>query len=269
MNRISEILSNQSSNSNCALIPFITAGYPNVDITIQALHLLDKQGADAIELGIPYSDALADGPLIQYSSKIALEQGVRVDEVLSILKKVSQNLTTPVIIFSYYNPILVRGINKFVREISLFGAKGLVIPDLPIEETDYLSYLCNIYNIELILFISPTSSYKRISIILSKAPGCLYLVSSTGVTGIRNNINSSINDLSNYIKSKTNKSIMLGFGISNVDQASQVSKWNIDGIVMGSAFIDILSSKTLDNKSILNNLSIFCSDIKSVIVNKK
>nr|YP_009397176.1 Tryptophan synthase alpha subunit [Thuretia quercifolia]ARW66362.1 Tryptophan synthase alpha subunit [Thuretia quercifolia] len=269
MNKVSQILNTCSINSNCALIPFLTAGYPSIDLSIKALFVLDSYGADIIELGIPYSDALADGPLIQNSSKVALEHGIRIDEVLSILQTVSSKLTAPIIIFSYYNPILVRGIDKFVMEISLAGAKGLIIPDLPIEETDYLVYLCGIYDIELILFIAPTSSYDRISIILSKSPGCLYLVSSTGVTGIRSKIDFSINKLSSYIKSQTDKSIMLGFGISNTIQASQASQSNIDGIVIGSAFINILSNPYLDYKGILDALGIFCLNIKSVITSKK
>nr|ARW68241.1 Tryptophan synthase alpha subunit [Chondria sp. (in: red algae)] len=264
MNLISQILENKRSNSTCALIPFITAGYPNMDITLNALYTLDQQGADVIELGIPYSDALADGPTIQKSSKIALDQGVNIDQVLSLLDKVKFNLRTPIVIFTYYNPILVRGINQFVEEIAVRGVKGLIVPDLPIEETDYLAYLCSQHNIELILFIAPTSSKYRIMNILEKAPGCIYLVSSTGVTGARKDLNNHINFLSTYIKSNTNKLIMLGFGISNVDQIAQVSNWDIDGIVVGSAFTNILSLHT-DSRTNLRSLGVFCNDMKTAI----
>nr|ARW63671.1 Tryptophan synthase alpha subunit [Chondria sp. (in: red algae)] len=264
MNFISEILENKRRNSTCALIPFITAGYPNIDTTLNALYTLDSQGADIIELGIPYSDALADGPTIQKSSKIALDQGIHIDEVLCLLDKVKSNLSVPIVIFTYYNPILVRGINKFVEEISCRGVKGLIVPDLPIEETDYLAYLCGQYNIELILFISPTSSKYRIMNILEKAPGCVYLVSSTGVTGVRKDVNSRIDSLSAYIRSNTNKLVMLGFGISNVDQISQVSGWDIDGIVVGSAFINILSLDQDRNQN-LKALGTFCKNMKNAI----
>nr|QCI04562.1 Tryptophan synthase alpha subunit [Apoglossum ruscifolium] len=267
MNVISKILGSKRQHSSCALIPFLTAGYPNLDITIQAIYALDQKGADIIELGIPYADALADGPIIQMSSHIALNQGIYIDQVLNILNLVTPKITSPIIVFSYYNPILVRGINKFILEISSSGAKGLIIPDLPIEETDYLIYLCQSYEIELILFIAPTSSYDRISNILLKSPGCLYLVSNTGVTGLRDNINFNLDDLSEYIISKTNKLVMLGFGISNSLQASQVSRWNIDGIVMGSAFIKILSSyeKNFVDPFVIDELSIFCNEIKQAI----
>nr|YP_010951476.1 Tryptophan synthase alpha subunit [Laurencia catarinensis]WMP12415.1 Tryptophan synthase alpha subunit [Laurencia catarinensis] len=264
MNHISQILEKKRESSTCALIPFVTAGYPNIDVTIDVLYTLDKNGADIIELGIPYSDALADGPTIQKSSKIALDQGVYVDKVLDILDKVRLKLTVPIVIFTYYNPILVRGIQKFIEEISSRGVKGLIIPDLPIEETDYLVYLCLNYSIELILFVAPTSSRDRISNILNKAPGCIYLVSSTGVTGVRNNLNNDVNRLSNYIKRSTNKFIMLGFGISNISQVSQVSHWDIDALVIGSAFTRILSSY-LDYESAVNSVGVFCNEIKSAI----
>ena len=261
---ISEILRN--ANSECALIPFITAGYPDVNSTINAIYTLDKKGADIIELGIPYSDALADGPIIQESSRIALQQGVYIDQVLDILKVVNCNLSTPIVIFTYYNPILVRGIKSFIQDISLFGVKGLIIPDLPLEETDYVIYLCKEFNIELILFIAPTSSNLRISAILSKSQNCIYLVSSNGVTGLRNQVNPKIDQLAKMIKSKTDKLIILGFGISNLEQAHTISRWNVDGIVMGSAFIKIMSNNT-PHKAI-QILGDFCQSIKIAISNE-
>lgn len=266
MNIISDVLNKKRDNNSCALIPFVIAGYPTIDLTIQALYLLDKNGADIIELGVPYIDALADGPVIQNASRIALSQGIYLDQVLKILGEVKNSLKAPIVIFSYYNPILVRGIENFISEIVFLGAKGLIIPDLPIEETDYLICLCSYYGLELILFISPTSSNNRIDKILSKSPGCLYIVSGTGVTGFRNSINSSLNILFKYIKAKTNKLIMLGFGISNSKQVSYVSKWDVDGIVMGTSFIKILSKDDCcSDKKILDRLSYFFNEIKSSI----
>nr|QCI04772.1 Tryptophan synthase alpha subunit [Bornetia secundiflora] len=262
MNIISQILYTKHEEKSCALIPFITAGYPTVESTLRALRILDSQGADIIELGIPYSDALADGPIIQESSKIALQQGVYISQVFMILKNIYHTIKAPIIIFTYYNPILVTGISNFIKKIAEFGAKGLVIPDLPIEEMDYIIHVCNIYSIELIFFIAPTSSQKRISYILSKASNCIYLVSSTGVTGTRKSIDSQVITLSNYIKSSTDKLIMLGFGISNAEQATEIAQWNIDGIVIGSAFIKVIS---LDNS--LELLSSFCKSIKDAISN--
>nr|YP_009122118.1 tryptophan synthase alpha chain [Choreocolax polysiphoniae]AJH65876.1 tryptophan synthase alpha chain [Choreocolax polysiphoniae] len=271
MNSISAILQKKYITKKKALIPFITAGYPSSDFTVKALLTLDSQGADIIELGIPYSDALADGFLIQESSKIALQQGIYLTQVLYILEKIKFKLNSPIIIFTYYNPVLVRGVNKFIKEIYLLGVKGLIIPDLPLEEINYISYLCINYKIELILFISPTSSYDRILKIVSKAPGCIYLVSKTGVTGIKSYLNNNINILSSYIKFNTNKSLILGFGISSSSQVSYISKWkNISGIVMGSAFIQILLYSYINkehNLNMINKLSDFCKQMKRVIEN--
>nr|YP_009297024.1 tryptophan synthase alpha subunit [Ceramium japonicum]AOM66367.1 tryptophan synthase alpha subunit [Ceramium japonicum] len=261
MNTISHILLKQSSN--CSLIPFITAGYPDIETTIKVVKALDAQGADLIELGIPYSDALADGPVIQNASLVAIKQKVYIDQILLILNKVCQNITVPMIIFTYYNPVLKRGVYRFIEEIAYAGAKGLIIPDLPLEETDDLISICQEKNIELILFVAPTSSLKRIDLIMQKSPGCIYLVSSTGVTGLRNSIDNTVMNLAKYIKQTSNKLIMLGFGISNPLQVQEISKWNIDGLVVGTAFVKKLSNCSSDIGMIeLNN---FCKSLKQAI----
>nr|YP_009019705.1 tryptophan synthase alpha subunit [Gracilaria salicornia]AHH24673.1 tryptophan synthase alpha subunit [Gracilaria salicornia]UAD87553.1 tryptophan synthase alpha subunit [Gracilaria salicornia] len=264
MNVITNFLRNKSSA--CALVPFITAGYPNINICIQVLKVLDKKGADIIELGIPYSDALADGPVIQEASQVALQQGVYIDQVLCILETVIPELNAPIIIFTYYNPILVRGIDKFISEISAVGVKGLIIPDLPLEEVDYIIELCNLCDIELILFIAPTSSESRIQLILSKSPGCIYLVSSCGVTGLRDNINSKIKHIADKIKSTTSKLIMLGFGINTCNQVAQIVNWNIDGVVVGSAMINQMMGKL--PQETLDSIGEFCQELK-LSMNKK
>lgn len=268
MNIISQILYQKRQKCSCALIPFVTAGYPSIDSTLQVLYRLDDAGADIIELGIPYTDALADGPIIQKASKVALNQGISINHILIILNKATSIIKTPIIIFTYYNPILVRGIDSFINDIYKNGAKGLIIPDLPLEESEYIMYLCKLHNLELILFIAPTSSNARIAKILSKSSECIYLVSSTGVTGIRSHINSEVSNLSNYIKSKTNKSVIVGFGISSPLQASSLSQYNIDGIVIGSAFIKILSDFNI-NSDYLDKLNDFCKDIKMAITLNK
>nr|YP_009541617.1 tryptophan synthase alpha subunit [Synarthrophyton chejuense]AYR05626.1 tryptophan synthase alpha subunit [Synarthrophyton chejuense] len=257
-----------SVQNQFALVPFITAGYPNLKVTKELLYLLDKSGANAIELGIPYSDALADGIMIQESSRIALEQKIHIDEVLNLVKQVSYDIVAPIIVFTYYNPILCRGLDIFIKELKDSGVKGLVIPDLPLEEADYLIYLCNQYSIELILFVSPTSSEKRISSIIAKAPGCIYLVSSCGVTGLRGSINVDIENIVNTIKKRTDKCIMLGFGISNSNQVSDLMNLNlnIDAIVMGSAFISKIRDCLLLNN--YEQVGEFCKQIKMVMSHK-
>nr|YP_010485091.1 tryptophan synthase alpha subunit [Hypnea cervicornis]UVW80785.1 tryptophan synthase alpha subunit [Hypnea cervicornis] len=253
----------RKNGSKCALVPFITAGFPNLKATISALHALDNNGADVIELGIPYSDALADGPIIQKSSKISLDQGIHIDDIINMLKSVIPSLNAPVIIFTYYNPVLAKGIANFIFDISSAGASGLIIPDLPLEESDYIMKMCDEYNIELILFIAPTSSSNRIKRIISKSKGCIYLVSSYGVTGARDKIDNAVNVLAKDIKSQTDKVIMLGFGISNAEQAKYISQWNIDGIVIGSAFMQIMLNDYSINS--IKSIGKFCNLIKSTI----
>lgn len=263
MLNISRILIASKSISNCALVPFVTAGYPDLHSTVRILHLLDRKGADIIELGIPYSDALADGPVVQQASYVALRQKVYLEQVLQIIEQVSPNLKAPIVVFTYYNIVLSHGVSYFVNSLFLSGAKGLIIPDLPVEESDYLIELCNQYSIELIFFISPSSSKSRIASIVSKSPGCIYLVTSYGITGVRDEIQDKLENTINYIKKYTDKLVVLGFGISNVQQVSKIAQWNIDGIVIGSAFIQRISRGLL-NKN-YEELECFCAKIKYAI----
>lgn len=260
-NAISTILLEKKRNNTCALIPFITAGYTSIDTTIDILYALDNNGADAIELGLPYSDALADGPIIQEASEYAIKQGMNFNSILNIVEKVSGDITAPIILFTYYNPILARGIEEFIRKIALAGVKGLIIPDLPVEEADYMISICIQWKIELILFIAPTSSSVRIAEILCKAPGCIYLVSNTGLTGMRNEINQNIKAFSSFIKNQKDQLLILGFGISNKYQVETISCWDIEGIVIGSAFMNII--KTSLPEDTISNIVEFCDEIKS------
>lgn len=245
-----------------SLVPFITAGYPDLKSTSKLIRLLDAQGVHAIELGIPYSDALADGPIIQESSRIALNQQVYFEEILELVNQNCSIINTPLIIFTYLNPILSRGIDLFIKEIASAGAKGLIIPDLPIEESDYFIFLCNFYKIELILFISLTSSEQRVRQILLKAPGCIYLVSSYGVTGQRESLQKGLPQVISKIKRYSDKPIMLGFGISSKNQVTEIvkSQLEINAVVIGSAFIKkITEDGSYDDFSHVRD---FCQNIK-------
>lgn len=247
-----------------ALIPFITAGSPDLDTTEQALYILDEEGADVIEVGLPYSDPLADGPVIQEASKNALAEGVTFEQVLRMLDRSSNNLKAPIILFTYYNPILARGIKQFLFEISQAGVKGLIVPDLPMEEADYILSLCAQFSIELILLITPVSSESRIDKILDKSQGIVYVVSSTGVTGIKNEIKDEMQYFIKKIKRKSENTIILGFGISTKEHVKQVSLWDINGIVIGSAFVKRLLIGSRSNK--LNELRLFCASIKETLL---
>nr|YP_009313037.1 Tryptophan synthase alpha subunit [Dermonema virens]SCW21291.1 Tryptophan synthase alpha subunit [Dermonema virens] len=248
---------------SCGLIPFITAGSPNIESTERALRLLDSLGADVIEIGLPYSDPLADGPIIQQASKEALDKGMNLDLLLDLLDRTCNYIQSPIVLFTYYNPMLVRGIKKFISDISRVGVQGLIIPDLPLEETDYIISLCNQLSIELILLITPTSSPQRIKQIIQKSPGLIYVVSATGVTGLRSNVNHNMREFVKYIKSKTDKLLILGFGISTTEHVKQVMEWDIDGIVIGSAFVKRLSDTNTERG--LSSLGDFCLSVQRTL----
>ena len=253
---ISTVISNTDLKS--ALIPFVTAGYPNLNITAEVVQLLDCHGVQAIELGVPYSDALADGLVIQESSRVALEQETYLDQVMGCANMLNKKIKAPIIIFTYLNPILSKGAEVFVREIARTGVKGLVIPDLPLEETEYFIALCTYYNIELILFVAPSSSSRRVRKIVQKAPGCIYLVSSYGVTGAKDDVDTSVYSIVDLIRSISDKPIILGFGISNDLQVTKIMKSNLDisAIVIGTAFINQIKNSYNDRG--YNSLSLFC-----------
>jgi tryptophan synthase alpha chain len=252
-----------SLSRKCALIPFITAGNPNLVITEKALRILDEEGADVIEIGIPYSDPLADGPVIQEASQNALAAGTTLDQILELLTALNGSLNAPIIIFTYYNPILARGINKFLLDIAKTGVKGLIIPDLPMEEADYILTVCSKFSIELIMLITPVSSRDRVEKILNKSQGVIYVVSSTGVTGIRDEIKNDMQCFIENIKRQSNHLLILGFGISTEKQVKQVSCWNLDGIVIGSAFVKRLLPSNKFNG--LKEFRSFCSSINQAL----
>jgi len=247
----------------CALIPFITAGDPDLQTTAQALQILDRSGADLIELGVPYSDPLADGPVIQAAATRALAKGTRLDAVLEMLKTVSPSLKSPIVLFTYYNPILNRGVEQFFQDIAAAGAKGLVVPDLPLEEVEPVSLAAAAHGIEIILLVAPTTPKERFAMIAERSQGFLYLVSVTGVTGMRTKIESRVQELITDLRGVTDKPIGVGFGISEASQAKQVMEWGADAVIVGSAFVKRLAEGSPDQG--LKTIETFCRSLKAAI----
>lgn len=263
MNSVSDCFKFLRDSSQCALIPFITAGDPDLRTTAQALQVLDKSGADLIELGVPYSDPLADGPTIQAAATRALGKGVRLDDVLEMVKEVAPKLKAPLILFTYYNPILNRGIELFLKQIAAVGVKGLVVPDLPLEEAQSLLKPAAEIGIEVILLVAPTTPKSRIEAIAKQSQGFIYLVSVTGVTGMRTELESRVQDLIKQMRTITDKSIGVGFGISRPEQAQQVKKWGADAVIVGSAFVKRLAEGTQSEG--LSAIGEFCQSLKLAI----
>jgi tryptophan synthase alpha chain len=263
MTSVSDCFKSLKSRSQCALIPFITAGDPDLKTTAEALRVLDKSGADMIELGVPYSDPLADGPTIQAAATRALQKGVRWDNVLEMIKDVAPQLKAPLILFTYYNPILNRGIEAFLKEIAEAGVQGLVVPDLPLEEAESLIKPAAAIGIEVILLVAPTSPKERIEAIAHQSQGFIYLVSVTGVTGMRTQIESRVQDILQQMRTVTDKPIGVGFGISEPEQAKQVKDWGADAVIVGSAVVKRLAEGTPTEG--LAAIGEFCQSLKAAI----
>lgn len=250
-------------NSECALIPFITAGDPDLETTAKAIEILARSGADMIELGVPYSDPLADGPTIQAAATRALQKGIKLDDVLTVVRQVAPKIEIPIILFTYYNPIYYRGIKSFLQQIKDAGVSGLVVPDLPLEEAEVLLKPAAEMGIEVTLLVAPTSSQERIKAIAEQSQGFIYLVSVTGVTGVRSQMATGVKDLLIDLRSTTNKPIGVGFGISSPEQAKQVKDWGADAVIVGSAVVKRLADGTPESG--LKAIAEFCSTLKQAI----
>ncbi|TSB46921.1 tryptophan synthase subunit alpha [Alkalicoccobacillus porphyridii] len=217
-------------------IPFITAGDPSGEATIDIALSLQEAGASILELGIPYSDPLADGPVIQAASKRALAGGMTLTKALELVPVMRERgLEIPVIIFTYVNPLLQYGLKRFTEEAASFGVDGILVPDLPYEESDELSSYCEEEDLALISLVAPTSK-ERIEKIANRAQGFLYCVSSLGVTGVREELDPRISTFMDTVRSASRIPIAVGFGISTRTQVQTVNEL-ADGVVVGSALV--------------------------------
>ena len=262
MTSISERFKSLREGGECALIPFITAGDPDLETTAKALMVLDAAGAAMIEVGVPYSDPLA-GLTIQAAATRALLRGTKLEQVLDLVERVIPSLRSPIILFTYYNPILYRGIEPFLQKLAAVGVAGLVVPDLPLEEAENLLSCAAKYGIEVILLVAPTSSSERIEAIARHSQGFIYLVSVTGVTGMRLGLDERVYDLLQQLRQITDKPIGVGFGISQPEHARQVKEWGADAVIVGSAFVKRLAEDTPERG--LQAIAEFCHTLKAAI----
>ena len=225
------------SQGRCALMPFLMAGDPDAGTTAATLLALQAAGADLIELGIPYSDPLADGPVIQAAAGRALARGTTPGSVLTMLAGLRGQLTIPVVLFTYSNPLLNRGMDAFCRDAAAAGAAGLVVPDLPLEEAEKLSPIAAAQGLDLVLLVAPTTPPERMARIHAASRGFTYLVSVTGVTGVRSSLESRVGSLVKRLKADGPTPVAVGFGIAGSEQARQVRAWGADGAIIGSALV--------------------------------
>jgi len=237
--RICKVYKNIRQKNEKAFIPFITCGYPDMESYFKLVGALEKNGADIIEIGIPFSDPMADGPIIQATSKIALENGVNTDVVLSSVSAIREKSDTPVVILAYFNTIYRYGVGKFLTRAAEVGVDGLIIPDLPLEEFYNYKPLFNENCIDNVMLASLTSSKQRLSKIAGIGSGFIYCVSVKGVTGVRNKIGSEVKDFLIRLRKITDMPLALGFGLSNKQQVNDIKKY-CDGIIMGSKILSLL-----------------------------
>ncbi len=221
-----------------ALIAYVCAGDPTSDTTEGIVQALIHGGADIVELGLPFSDPIADGPTIQAASERALLAGMNPDKYFETVASLDVNV--PLVCMTYYNLIFKRGIDKFVFDCANAGISGIIVPDLPVEESGELAECCAGNDIDFIFLIAPTTTGERINMILEHGTGFMYLVSRVGVTGARNDVAESTNKLLARVDTDIPKAV--GFGISNGKQAKEVVEDGADAVIVGSAFVDIIAS---------------------------
>ncbi|MFO7263482.1 MAG: tryptophan synthase subunit alpha [Bacillaceae bacterium G1] len=233
-NRIDAVFS--QTRSRPAFIPYITCGYPSLEASRRLLHLLDANGAEVIELGVPYSDPLADGPVIQHAAQRALANGTRLKDVLSLAARGrSEGLKAGLILFSYINPLLQYGLPRLFQSLQEAGFDGLIVPDLPVEESGPVRQLADAHGIHLIPLVAP-NSLPRLDGIVQAARGMIYCISSLGVTGVRRKFHSDLQVLLGTLRQRTTLPLVVGFGVSNHAQFQQLSAF-CDGVVVGSALV--------------------------------
>ena len=224
-----------------ALIPFLVAGDPDLATTAQAIDVLTASGADLLELGVPFSDPIADGPINQRAAQRALAGGVTISSVLTLVRQLRTRHTLPVVLLTYYNPILQYGLPRFCKDAVASGVDGLVIPDLPANEGDELVTAARAVGLDTIFLLAPTSTAERIRLVADRSSGFIYCVSITGVTGVREALAGDVGALVQRIRAATRLPICVGFGVSTPEQAREVAEI-ADGVIVGSALVSVLES---------------------------
>lgn len=228
-----------------AFIGFVTCGDPDLETTAAVVREAVKNGADLIELGIPFSDPTAEGPVIQGANIRALAGGVTTDKIFDLVRELRRDVKVPMVFMTYANVVFSYGAERFISTCSEIGIDGLILPDLPFEEKDDFLPICHEYGVDLISLIAPTSE-NRIAMIAKEAEGFLYLVSSLGVTGMRSEIKTDLNSIVKIIRDNTDVPCAIGFGISTPEQAKKMSDI-ADGVIVGSAIIRIIEKYGKDS----------------------
>ncbi len=236
MNRIEQTFKELRAENKKAFIAFITAGYPGLEATAALIREFDRIGVDIVELGVPFSDPLADGPIIQEASQDALKRNVHPADIIRMVKNVRKDVSIPICLMTYYNPVFCFGEEKFVKEAQAAGVDGIIVPDLPPDEGRSLMRLSREHGLDMICFLAPTSTPERVDYIASVSRGFIYYVSLIGVTGPRSRLPDDLIGHVKAIKKATGKPVCVGFGVSTPQQVRQIHRI-ADGVIVGSAIV--------------------------------
>lgn len=266
MNRIENKFKALKKQGRKAFIAYITAGDPDLNTTGKIVSALEDSGVDIIELGIPFSDPLADGPVIQAASHRALKKRTTLKKIFAVVRNLRKSSNIPIVFMTYYNPVLRYGVKRFVEDCKNNGVDGAIIPDLPYEEAKDLIGYGKKAKVATIFLAAPTSTRSRIAQIVKNSTGFIYYVSLTGVTGARAKLPKEVISNVRTIKSMTNKPVAVGFGISTSAQAGSIAKF-ADGVIIGSAIVKIIERYQKNRKALFLNISAFSKNLARAIHN--
>ncbi len=243
MTRIKSCFNKIKNEKRKALVVFITAGDPDLDATKNILDAIDDSGADIIELGVPFSDPLADGPIIQAASLRSLKSGTTLKKIISLVQEIRKTRNIPIVLMTSFNPVFVYGEKQFIEDAVSVGVDGVIIPDLPPEEATQFSDYASKKNLDVIYLLAPTSTDDRIQMVAKHGRGFIYYVSLTGTTGMRAQLADGLGDKVSAIKQKSKIPVLIGFGISNSELAREATKFS-DGVIIGSAVVKLIENNS-------------------------
>ena len=264
MNRIDKKFQDLRQQNTCAFMPYLCAGDPTPQLTTELLLTLEAAGADLIELGVPFSDPIADGPTIQRASERALKHRISLQQILEMVSELRLKTEIPIALMSYYNPIFRMGEEQFCKAAQEAGIDGVIVPDLPVEEAQPLLDVAPQYSLSTIFLAAPTSPPDRMKSIADASTGFIYCVSLTGVTGARTTLSDEVAPIITELRKHTPKPISVGFGVSTPEHAGQVAKV-ADGVIVGSAIVNVIEAHKDDETKMLAAVKQFASDLAASV----
>jgi tryptophan synthase alpha chain len=254
LQRLAAMFETANQQGRPAFLPYFPIGYPTVEESLANIEAMAASDVDGFEIGLPFSDPLADGPVVQAASQVALENGVTVKSALEAVRELrSRGVHQPMLVMGYVNPMIAYGIEKFIKDAKAAGADGFIIPDLPPEEAHLFSGLCERERMALVMFLAPTSNESRIRLVGEHATGFIYVVSVLGVTGVRSELPEELIDFLQRVRQQVRQPLVLGFGISKPEHVRQISE-SVNGFIVGSALVRAAQQGTDSVRSLTETL---------------